>query len=388
MHSSDDQQRSRPRKAAARRVGRLGFERLESRDMLAADAAAAEVYVDVPSDMAWDYDQWFAAFAGTQDMSSPEPAIVSGDRGVAADQTSVWDDTYFWDDSYAWWDDNYGWGDTTGEDPAVVEDPVVIEEPVVIVEDSVIAVEDPVAPEDCVVEPSAVGEEAPSIPGDAADDESLPMPTDEPAVNEGDEGTPILVGCPGVEDPILVVCPGVIEPPEPSPGPDGTDSKSDWLLDEYSRFLALNETWFDDHGGNAIQPQVMTASRHLPWIELPTPGAANAFDAWYSLTYLDGLPADGSDPIFETGPGDEDVAPPVPVEGSEGGTVDDPRVLRTQVDGFPTRPPVAYSTAGTTQSSGRNWSAWMPFLGMGGFGGASESESETEKLAKARRRVR
>jgi hypothetical protein len=79
----------------------------------------------------------------------------------------------------------------------------------------------------------------------------------------------------------------------------------------------------------------------------------------------------------------------MPVEGSGVGTVAGPSVpSRSDVGGFPARPPVAYSTAGATQASGRNWSTWMPFLGMGGFGGASESESETEKLAKAKRRVR
>lgn len=58
------------------------------------------------------------------------------------------------------------------------------------------------------------------------------------------------------------------------------------FLDEYRAFLDQNPTWPEENGAGGIQPQVVTPSAHLPWIELGTPGAASAFDAWYEMHYL------------------------------------------------------------------------------------------------------
>lgn len=72
--------------------------------------------------------------------------------------------------------------------------------------------------------------------------------------------------------PIVVVCPR-------EPGEDPT-------LRAYQSFLKDNPTWPDEHGAGGIQPQVITASSHLPWIDLSTPGAARAFDAWFERNVM------------------------------------------------------------------------------------------------------
>ncbi len=58
------------------------------------------------------------------------------------------------------------------------------------------------------------------------------------------------------------------------------------LYSDYLAFLQSNPQWLDDHGATGLQPQVMTPSSFLPSFDLPTPGAARAFDAWYEHTHL------------------------------------------------------------------------------------------------------
>ncbi|MFM8525214.1 MAG: hypothetical protein ACKOCM_06300 [Cyanobacteriota bacterium] len=52
-------------------------------------------------------------------------------------------------------------------------------------------------------------------------------------------------------------------------------------LSAYQAFLKENPQWEAEHGAGGIQLQVITPSAHQPWIELSTPGAAQAFDAWF-----------------------------------------------------------------------------------------------------------
>jgi len=58
------------------------------------------------------------------------------------------------------------------------------------------------------------------------------------------------------------------------------------LFSAYIAFLQSNPQWLDDHGATGIQMQVMTPSSYLPSLDLPTPGDARAFDAWYEQTQL------------------------------------------------------------------------------------------------------
>lgn len=60
-----------------------------------------------------------------------------------------------------------------------------------------------------------------------------------------------------------------------SPAPD------DDVYGAYLAFLRENPTWKEENGAGGIQLQVITPSAHQPWIELSTPGAARAFDAWF-----------------------------------------------------------------------------------------------------------
>ncbi|MEI8227561.1 MAG: hypothetical protein WCH77_04790 [Planctomycetota bacterium] len=87
--------------------------------------------------------------------------------------------------------------------------------------------------------------------------------------------------------PIIIICPG------PETGDDFTPPDAEWpeaapqdFLAEYDAFLAEHPDWLSDHGADGIQLMVIAPSTHLPWIELSTPGAARAFDAWYEQTYL------------------------------------------------------------------------------------------------------
>lgn len=54
----------------------------------------------------------------------------------------------------------------------------------------------------------------------------------------------------------------------------------------YLAFLQENPQWREQNGADGIQLQVITASTYLPWIELETPGAAQAFDRWYEQVVL------------------------------------------------------------------------------------------------------
>ena len=87
--------------------------------------------------------------------------------------------------------------------------------------------------------------------------------------------------------PIIIICPGI------ETGDDFTPPDAEWpeaapqdFLAEYDAFLAEHPDWLSDHGADGIQLMVIAPSTHLPWIELSTPGAARAFDAWYEQTYL------------------------------------------------------------------------------------------------------
>ena len=57
-------------------------------------------------------------------------------------------------------------------------------------------------------------------------------------------------------------------------------------LAEYKSFLAKNPHWLDSHRLGDFELQVVTPSTFLPSIELATPSAARAFDAWYALIQL------------------------------------------------------------------------------------------------------
>lgn len=73
-------------------------------------------------------------------------------------------------------------------------------------------------------------------------------------------------------------------------------SPRDWNDDvygAYQAFLKENPTWKEDNGAGGIQLQVITASAHQPWIQLSTPGAARAFDAWYERHGMAWLGRDG-----------------------------------------------------------------------------------------------
>lgn len=90
--------------------------------------------------------------------------------------------------------------------------------------------------------------------------------------------------------PIMFICPGLetgddFTPPAPRDAEWPEAAPQDFLA-EYDAFLAEHPDWLSDHGADGIQLMVIAASTHLPGIELSTPGAARAFDAWYEQTYL------------------------------------------------------------------------------------------------------
>ena len=90
--------------------------------------------------------------------------------------------------------------------------------------------------------------------------------------------------------PIIIICPGIetgedFTPPAP-PDAEWPEAVPQDFLAEYDAFLAEHPDWLSDHGADGIQLMVIAPSTHLPWIELSTPGAARAFDAWYEQTYL------------------------------------------------------------------------------------------------------
>ncbi|MEI7780693.1 MAG: hypothetical protein WCJ18_02055 [Planctomycetota bacterium] len=95
------------------------------------------------------------------------------------------------------------------------------------------------------------------------------------------------------EPPIMVICPWVETgedfmpwlPPAPPDGEWPEVAPPDFLA-AYDAFLAEHPDWLFDHGAAGIELMVIAPSTHLPWIELSTPGAARAFDAWYEQTYL------------------------------------------------------------------------------------------------------
>lgn len=116
--------------------------------------------------------------------------------------------------------------------------------------------------------------------------------------------------------------PDAWEPPPPhelpgegelSGGKGLVEGRDGWLVDpptttpnlaeEYREFVALHPAWPEEHGAGGIQLMVITPSRHVPWVELGTPGEARAFDAWYEATYLrseldDPLPPTDDVPVF------------------------------------------------------------------------------------------
>jgi hypothetical protein len=90
--------------------------------------------------------------------------------------------------------------------------------------------------------------------------------------------------------PIIIICPGIetgedFTPPAP-PDAEWPEAVPQDFLAEYDAFLTEHPDWLSNHGADGIQLMVIAPSTHLPWIELSTPGAARAFDAWYEQTYL------------------------------------------------------------------------------------------------------
>jgi len=73
--------------------------------------------------------------------------------------------------------------------------------------------------------------------------------------------------------------------PDPGLGDPSLSPESDPTYDAYLAFVAENPDWPEQNGADGIQLQVITASAHLPWIELATPGAAQAFDRWYEQIF-------------------------------------------------------------------------------------------------------
>ncbi|MFM8635334.1 MAG: hypothetical protein ACKOEX_11070 [Planctomycetia bacterium] len=104
--------------------------------------------------------------------------------------------------------------------------------------------------------------------------------------------------------------------------PGGSDSEEQGeftgsLFDEYVQFTEQNPSWREDHGAGGIQLQVICPSMYVPEIELETPGAARAFDAWYETVYLgigSAMPEEsGPDPRIIIDPIIDDEFPPVVV---------------------------------------------------------------------------
>ena len=93
--------------------------------------------------------------------------------------------------------------------------------------------------------------------------------------------------------PIIIICPGANNGEDFTPWLPPVKPDAEWpeavpqdFLAEYDAFLAEHPDWLSDHGADGIQLMVIAPSTHLPWIELSTPGATRAFDAWYEQTYL------------------------------------------------------------------------------------------------------
>jgi hypothetical protein len=94
-------------------------------------------------------------------------------------------------------------------------------------------------------------------------------PINPPVVLAEPDSTPRIIGG-GVTSPDLQI-----------QNPSGGDP-----LAEYKSFLAKNPHWLDSHRLGDFELQVVTPSTFLPSIELATPSAARAFDAWYALIQL------------------------------------------------------------------------------------------------------
>lgn len=120
--------------------------------------------------------------------------------------------------------------------------------------------------------------------GDTVEPEVFPTP--DPRVLRGNGELPIA------DAPIAEESEAPLEPTGPSEDPTYT---------AYLECLRVNPQWAEDHGAGGIQLQVITPSAHLPWIELSTPGAARAFDTWYSQTLLTQTPPEDqpTDPAAE-----------------------------------------------------------------------------------------
>lgn len=240
----------------------------------------------------------------------------------------------------------------------------------------------------CIAPPEPDSDVAPEA-------EQEPEPTDLPPVDEQGKIEPTIIVCPGVELP--PVCPEI----DPKLERSG-------VLDEYAKFLGDNPTWLEDHGAGGIQAQVVTPSGQLPWIELPTPGEAGAFDAWYTEVYLGKVPVDDWGSSVDGGLDTSDEDDPVTLsEGDDGDLpVDEEFVPPEMVKDFGSGEPVSlavesqwlssrdFSPRARTLSSasdnaqtavtGNRRPTWMAALGPSGFGDATESGTP----AKGKRRVR
>lgn len=101
------------------------------------------------------------------------------------------------------------------------------------------------------------------------------------------------------ENNALVICdPGIEDP--------SFTRENDPTYAAYLAFLKENPLWLEQNGADGSPLQVVTASVHLPWIELETPGAAQAFDLWCEQIHwpqqvpLEGSEAGWGDPVVCT----------------------------------------------------------------------------------------
>lgn len=153
------------------------------------------------------------------------------------------------------------------------------------------------------------------------------------------------------------------------------------FLSEYDAFLAEHPDWLSEHGADGIQLMVIAPSMHLPWIELSTPAAAWAFDAWYAQTYLQ-VSVDGP-PLWDF---DEEW---LPVEFSEqhddgaAGFEEESLPFATLAD-VALEPRAAALEVPAVQAATAIERPWLPT----GFAFAQFAESLTERPASSRAKRR
>ena len=198
----------------------------------------------------------------------------------------------------------------------------------------------------------------------------------------------------GCQPPIMVICPGIGDGEEFLPWTPWLPPMPPDFVAEYDAFLAEHPDWLSDHGADGIQLMVMAPSTHLPWIELSTPGAARAFDAWYEQTYLqvfiddplfavdEGLPLlDGEEPVVDFF--DEEWLPGDFYEqGSDGaeGFEEEPLLLAA-LAAFAPEPRAAAFALSSAPAVERPWLAT-------GFAFAQFSDSLAERPASGRPKQR